>query len=439
MRRVLLVYDLYMDGRRNALGGYELGMRLCDIVWRAVRGAAAATAAAWLCSCAAQIAHVDGGDAESQRAERVECQTSASASADVGDYGAASFNRAGWLTDFGKSSVRLSEIVSGGVGRDQIRPIDEPQSVPVSEAGRMFESDEAVIALEVGGERRAYPLSILIWREIVNDEIGGTPVAVTYCPLCNSAVVFDARVGGRALDFGTTGNLRGSDMVMWDRQTETWWQQITGEAIVGELTGSRLKTIPSAVVSWRQFRSAYPDGSALSGDAGMDMDYDSPIYGGYDQPGGKPQLFAGEIDGRLDAMERVLGVTVCGARVAYPFSLFADRPVVNDEIGEQGVALMFERRTLSPFTYYGDEPVHRIVGSATAFRSSVDGRALTFASEGREIVDVETGSTWNALGEAVDGPLKGRRLTLLEQGSHFWFAWAAFHPDTLLREAADLH
>ena len=159
MRRVLLVYDLYMDGRRNALGGYELGMRLCGMVWRAVRGAAAATAAAWLCSCAAQIAHVDGGDAESQRAERVECQTSTSASADVGDYGAASFNRAGWLTDFGKSSVRLSEIVSGGVGRDQIRPIDEPQSVPVSEAGRMFESDEAVIALEVGGERRAYPLS----------------------------------------------------------------------------------------------------------------------------------------------------------------------------------------------------------------------------------------------------------------------------------------
>ncbi len=172
------------------------------------------------------------------------------------------FTTAGWKTDFENRSVPLSEIFSGGPGRDEIAPIDAPKFLSVSENPRALEKEEPVIVLEIDGEAKAYPLSILIWHEIVNDELAGVPVVVTYCPLCNTAIAFDRRVNDEVLDFGTTGNLRNSDLVMWDRQTESWWQQITGEAIVGDLTGAALKFIPTSIVSWVEFSRAYPDATA---------------------------------------------------------------------------------------------------------------------------------------------------------------------------------
>ena len=343
------------------------------------------------------------------------------------------FNPAGWDTDFEIRSVPLSEIISGGLGRDAIRPIDAPDILPVADAFRRLDAAETVIAVESGGARRAYPLSILIWHEIVNDTLGGTPIAVTYCPLCNSAVVFDRRLDGQTLDFGTTGNLRKSDLVMWDRQTESWWQQISGEAIVGELAGARLKRLPAASATWREFRRANPDADALMGDSRIRMDYDAPIYGGYDAPDNYPPMFGGEPDSRLPPLERVLGVEVCGERAAYPFSAFADRSVVNDTVGGKRVVAVFDAVALSPFPYYGDEPVSRAAGAATAFYAELDGRALTFRAQNGALTDDETGSKWNALGEAVDGELAGRRLAPAGYANHFWFAWAAFHPDTSVR------
>ena len=187
----------------------------------------------------------------------------------------------GWETDFSKHSVPYSEIFSGGPPRDGIPPIDNPMFVDVADPPEYMSDDEPVISLEIEGAAKAYPLAILMSHEIVNDELGGIPVSVTYCPLCNTSIVFDRRVGGRVLDFGTSGNLRNSDLVMWDRQTESWWQQITGEAIVGELTGTRLTFIPAAVVSWAQFREAYPDGQLLSRDTGFRRNYGLPPYSGY--------------------------------------------------------------------------------------------------------------------------------------------------------------
>ncbi|MYA62220.1 MAG: DUF3179 domain-containing protein [Dehalococcoidia bacterium] len=157
----------------------------------------------------------------------------------------------GWKTDITRYAVPYSEIKRGGPPRDGIPPIDEPVFESVSEASSYINDHEPVLSVELGGETRAYPLAVLIWHEIVNDELGGAPITVTYCPLCNSAIVFDRRVGDdkRVLDFGTTGYLRHSDMVMWDRQTESWWQQITGEGIVGEYTGTRLDFLPAALIS----------------------------------------------------------------------------------------------------------------------------------------------------------------------------------------------
>ena len=163
---------------------------------------------------------------------------------------------------------------------------------------------------------------MLIRHEIVNDVLGGIPVAVTYCPLCNTALVFDRRVGGRVLDFGTSGNVRKSDLVMWDRQTESWWQQITGEAIVGDLTGTRLKVIAAQILSFSDFRDAYPEGLVLSRETGIYPagTYEVAPYAGYDREGGKPFLFSDDADPRLPPLERVLTIEIAGEAIAYPFS-----------------------------------------------------------------------------------------------------------------------
>ena len=192
------------------------------------------------------------------------------------------FRKAWPNTDFSRHSVPFEEIASGGVARDQIPPIDDPVFTSVAEAEKLIAPTEPVISLAVDGERRAYPLAILIWHEIVNDTIAGRPVAVTYCPLCDAALAFDRRAAGRVLDFGTTGLLRFSDLVMWDRQTESWWQQFLGEAIAGELTGERLEMLPSRVESFERFAAAAPDGKVLMPNDPALRSYGSNPYAGYD-------------------------------------------------------------------------------------------------------------------------------------------------------------
>src|SRR5438552_4540072 len=201
------------------------------------------------------------------------------------------FSTAGWKTDFARHCVPLSEITSGGPPRDGIPPLDRPTFDEAALADTWLEPQEPVIVVAEANEARAYPLQILIWHEIVNDTLAGRPVVVTFCPLCNTSLVYDRRVGGRELNFGTTGDLRYSDLVMWDRQTESWWQQATGEAIVGELTATRLERVPSAVFSYEQFKLAYPGGAVLSRDGataetraktGQGRRYGQNPYVGYD-------------------------------------------------------------------------------------------------------------------------------------------------------------
>ena len=209
-------------------------------------------------------------------------------------------------TDFSKHSVAWKEIRSGGPPKDGIPPIDDPVFVPVSEETELA-ATEPVVGLTLNGDARAYPLRILTWHEIVNDEVGGVPVTVTYCPLCNSAIVFDRRVGDRVLDFGTTGKLRNSDLVMYDRATESWWQQFLGEAIVGEMTGTRLVAIPARLESWSRFAARHPDGQVLvPNNPGM-RDYGRNPYFGYDSAKA-PFLYDGELPAEVPAMARVVVV-----------------------------------------------------------------------------------------------------------------------------------
>ncbi|MCR9120858.1 MAG: DUF3179 domain-containing protein [Phyllobacteriaceae bacterium] len=209
----------------------------------------------------------------------------------------------GWATDFEKSSVDLARILSGGPPRDGIPSIDNPvfEFVPGHDD---LEPQEPVVGLTIDGDARAYPLRILTWHEIVNDVVGGTPVAVTYCPLCNSAPVFERTVDGRVLEFGTTGKLKDSNLIMYDRQTETWWQQFTGEAIVGEMTGAELTLVPARLQSWAEFSAENPNGRVLvPNNTGM-RDYGRNPYRSYDTS--RPFLYDGQLPEGIEPMERVV-------------------------------------------------------------------------------------------------------------------------------------
>lgn len=222
--------------------------------------------------------------------------------------------RAEWpRTDFAIHSVPFAEIKSGGPPKDGIPSIDSPHferlasGRPPSRLSRLADT-EPVISLAIEDDARAYPLRILIWHEIVNDTFGARPVAVTFCPLCNTALVFDRSVGGKILNFGTTGKLRHSDLVMYDRQTESWWQQFTGEAIVGVMTGQKLKLVPSRLESFKRFRERFPDGEVLVPSNPSARNYGVNPYAGYDATGARPILYDGTLPKEIEPMERVVAV-----------------------------------------------------------------------------------------------------------------------------------
>ena len=335
-----------------------------------------------------------------------------------------SFSTFGWKTDFSKHSVPLSEISSGGPGKDGIPPIDDPAFITSDEAAAYLDDRKPVVAVEINGEAKAYPIDILVWHEIVNDTIGGVPVTVTFCPLCNTAIAFDRRLDGTTYDFGVSGNLRYSDLIMYDRQTESWWQQITGTAIVGELTGKKLTTVPASIVSFADFRSTHPEGPVLSRETGYPRAYGRNPYPGYDDISRSPFLFFEEVDGRLPAMERVVTVSLNGEDAAYPFNVLAEQRVVEDSVGGEPIVVFHQPGAISPFS--GAD-----IGAAGVFAPVVDGATLKFqVSDDGEIVDTETQSQWNVLGRAIAGPLTGKQLQSIVNGNHFWFAWAVFKPDT---------
>ncbi len=218
----------------------------------------------------------------------------------------ARWQREGWRTDFARSAIDWSEIMSGGPPRDGIPSIDEPQFVPVAKE-KTLSATEPVITLLLGTDARAYPLRILIWHEIINDTVDGRPVTVTYCPLCNSSIVFDRVIDGKAVTFGTTGKLRNSDLVMYDRATQSWWQQFTGEAIVGALTGRKLKMIPSRIQSFAEFARDFPAGRVLVTNNANFRPYGRNPYVGYDSSAVQ-FLYRGDMPKHIPAMARVVVV-----------------------------------------------------------------------------------------------------------------------------------
>jgi hypothetical protein len=342
----------------------------------------------------------------------------------------ASLTRA-WVTNWERRTVSTDDLMSGGPPRDGIPPIDIPKFITPDEAAEWLADNEPVVVYEHAGDARAYPLQILTWHEIVNDEVGGLPVSITFCPLCNATVVFDRRLGERTYTFGVSGLLRHSDLIMWDRQTESLWQQFTGEGIVGDLAGAQLQMLPSAIISFADFRAAHPGGLVLSRETGFSRSYGQNPYVGYDTIGQNPFLFQGEIDGRLPAMVRVITLSIDDVDMAYPLPTLAEMGVINDEQAGQPIAVFHTPGTSSALGAANIAAAEDI-GATGVFDPVLDDQHLTFQAENGQFIDEQTGSTWNILGQAVAGPLAGSQLDRLVHADHFWFSWAAFKPDTII-------
>jgi hypothetical protein len=278
--------------------------------------------------------------------------------------------------DFSEHSIPLNEILSGGPSKDGIPAIDRPRFVPAAKASRVFMEDEdRIIALVVNGKKKAYPIKILNWHEIVNDRIGGSHVVVTFCPLCGTGMVFDANAAGRQLNFGVSGLLYQSDMLLYDRQTESLWSQIKQEAVIGKLTGTRLQLLPSTQTTWGAWKKRHPNTFVLSAQTGYSRDYDKDPYEGYSVS--QDVMFSvGKLNARYHPKEQVVGVELDGLAKAYPFSELAQvKSPFKDKIGKKKVYVSYDAKS----------------------------RTATFKdTSGKELPSVVG----------------------------FWFAWHAFHKDT---------
>lgn len=344
------------------------------------------------------------------------------------------FNTFEFSTNFARRTVEWNKILSGGPPKDGIPAIDAPEFESIAVGNEWLDDREPVILFQHGETARAYPLSILIWHEIVNDEVDGQPVSVTFCPLCNASITFDRNFDGQVLDFGTTGRLRNSDLIMYDRQTETWWQQFTGEGIVGEYAGEQLTFLPSQVITWGDFKTRFPDAQVLARpqrNGRFARSYGMNPYVSYDSTS-NPFLFLGDLDERLPPVERVAGLTTETTARAYPFALLAENGVVEDTFDGRPIVL-FHRPGATSALDARQISEGKDVGAVAVYARTLNGEVLSFRADGQgNFIDNGTESTWNILGEAVAGPLAGSRLTEILHFDHFWFAWAAFFPNTEL-------
>jgi hypothetical protein len=313
--------------------------------------------------------------------------------------------------------VPLDQIVSGGPPPDGIPSIDDPKFISIQEADTHLEDSELVLGLNVNGDIRAYPLQILVWHEIVNDNVGGVPVALTYCPLCFTNQVFNRTLeNGQILEFGTSGKLYNSNLVMYDRATNSLWSQAMSQGIVGKLAGVKLDRIPFDVAYWKEWKELYPDSKVLSTDTGSARPYGADPYGDY-YTNGDVLFPVSNKDDRLGLKEIVIGFENNGQYKAYKLQEIENKRVINDQVNGKPIVLL----SLHPFMIRAYDPL-------------VGGQVLEFSYNAKDqnFIDTETGSLWNSDGKAFDGQMKGKRLTRLPFDEGFWFEWVAFHPKTEL-------
>ncbi len=302
-----------------------------------------------------------------------------------------------------KYIVDPSKLQSGGPPKDGIPSIDEPKFIKVNEAD-FLNDNELVLGLDYNGVVKAYPFQILVWHEIVNDFANDKPILVTYCPLCGTGIAFNRQLDGETVEFGVSGKLYNSDLVMYDRKTDSYWQQLTGEAIVGELSGMMLEKIPIDTVTWGEWRAKHPDTLVLSRNTGFIRPYGSSPYGDYDS---SQEIYfpVDNLDKRLHPKAFVYGIDINGKYKAYPWDEVKNVRVINDEFA--GKRLL-------------------IVSTETNAVRVYDRKQLEFKIINGKLVD----NNGNELNLDGSGDMEG--LEEIIGVNSFWFAWAAFHPETEL-------
>jgi hypothetical protein len=343
-----------------------------------------------------------------------------------------------WQTDTSKSIIDLTELIIV-LPRGSFQVLNYPEFIEKDEGLKKYFEREPVMFVEINGEAKAYPLNILAVHEIANDFLGGIPILATFCPLCNSGLIFNRKLNYQGseyiLDFEVSGMLRNSDMVMADRQTETWWQQLMGKGIVGKLAGAELETIPSLIISVSEFFERYPNGKILSKEAGnleAQQAYGTNYYENYDSEDGKPygRFFEeNNLDNRLQPMERIVDIRSEGEFKVYPFSTVTKKGVINDEFNSKNVVLFHKSGVVSVLDKKNIKD-SKDIGTITVFNSLLDGEVLTFKKVDNKFIDANTNSIWDITGRCVEGKLKGKQLIIEPHGNHFAFAWLAFHPET---------
>ncbi len=329
----------------------------------------------------------------------------------------------GWaLEDF------AAHIQRGGPPKDGIPPIDRPKYVAATDADAFLRPGDVVFGLESGGAARAYPQKILVWHEIVNDEIAGEKLAVTYCPLTGSTVGFRgrSRVDGATLTFGTTGKLVNSNLLMYDRQSDSQWPQILGVAITGPNKGVVLEEIPLGWTTWERWRAAHPQTVVLSTETGFFRAYGTDPYGSYDRSGtyydsGGPFFPVMASDQRFAPKHVVIGVKANGAVLAISKAAIQRSRAVNTVLG--GIPLI---------ALWG-EPL----AAVRVFGRRAGSDTLTFRPDGKGFMDDRTSSVWTAMGRCRQGRLVGTQLPNHPAYDVMWFAWHAFYPHTHIAESAN--
>jgi len=272
-----------------------------------------------------------------------------------------------------------SKIVSGGPPKDGIPSIDNPKFVSVQNADNWIEDNELVLAIIYKEEKRVYPLQILVWHEIVNDFIANDPILITYCPLCGSGIAYERTINGQAVEFGTSGKLYNSNLIMYDRLTDSYWTQIDGIAVTGELTGTELQELSIDTVVWRDWKKVHSDSLVLSKDTGFNRNYGSDPYGSYYE--NSFTLFPVENeDSSVHPKTVIFGIEIDGAYKAYREDDVINNQPIIDTLGETEIKITRDKSGIV------------------------------------KVIKVDTNEE-------------------IVKERDFWFAWYAFHPETQLYEA----
>jgi len=334
------------------------------------------------------------------------------------------------LPDGTKYIVHPNQLLSGGppkggIGFDRgIPALDNPKFTSAEESTWLREND-LIFGVFLDGIAKAYPKPILVWHEIANDEINGKPVIITYCPLCGTGIAFERIINSEVYRFGTSGKLYNSNLVMYDDKTDSYWNQVGGKAIVGPLTGTKLKQIPIDTMLWKDWKELHPDTLVMSKDTGMSRPYGNDPYGGYYSS--KEVGFGAKFtDTRLHPKTMVSGVVIGNVGKAYPvLEVEKSSNLVNDEIG--GINLLVVRNPKIETSLNGFE-----INPLKIFDRKIGNIVLEFELRDDRLFDKQTDSEWNFNGEAIAGSYKGEKLNELIGTSAMWFSWLSFNSNTEL-------